>query len=83
MLENSKKAIKKLYQSYRDECALILREGISKETFIKMDVPYMSILIVSIVQGAIIQYIIEPQSFDYKKFAERIREQILQMIIRS
>ncbi len=73
----------KLYESYREEIGKILSEGVLAGKFAEMDVNYMSALIVSMVQGTIIQYVIDNNSFDYASYTERIKDQILNMVLRK
>lgn len=73
----------KLFKSYRDECAAILREGLEAGHFIDMDVMYTATLIISLIQGTIIQYIIDNGAFDYPHYAEKTREQIAKMIVKQ
>lgn len=72
----------KLYQSYRAECAKIIQEGIEKQVFKNVDVQYTSTMIVAFVQGLIIQYIIDPNAFDYSEYNKKIKEQVLENIVR-
>jgi AcrR family transcriptional regulator len=75
-----KKANIKLFQSYRNECAAILREGIESGVFREMDVEYITAHIVSLVQGIIIQYVIDNNAFDYREYAGRIKSGIMEMV---
>ena len=54
--DRMKRANIKLFKSYRDEITKILKEGIEQGIFVKMDVDYTSAVIISIIQGLIIQY---------------------------
>lgn len=81
--ERIRKANVKLYESYREEIGKILSEGVLAGKFAEMDVNYMSALIVSMVQGTIIQYVIDNNSFDYASYTERIKDQILNMVLRK
>ena len=71
----------KLFQSYRDEIAAILKEGAAKGLFIVADVKLTSVIIISLIQGTIIQYVIDNGAFDYREYTERIKEQILSIVI--
>jgi AcrR family transcriptional regulator len=75
-----RKANIKLFQSYRDECAVILREGIESGVFREMDVEYITTYIVSLVQGIIIQYIIGNNAFDYRDYTGRMKSEIMKMV---
>ncbi|MEJ5360484.1 MAG: TetR/AcrR family transcriptional regulator [Spirochaetota bacterium] len=80
--ERMRKANIKLYQSYRAECSKIIKEGIEKKIFKDVDVEYTATMIVAFVQGLIIQYIIDPDAFDYAEYNKKIKEQIIQNLIR-
>ena len=73
----------KLFQSYRDEIAAILKEGTAKGLFIVADVKLTSVIIISLIQGTIIQYVIDNGAFDYREYTERIKEQILSIVIKD
>ena len=79
--ERMRKAIQKLYQSYRKVCSDILNEGIIKGKIKQIDVIYTATMIVSMVQGLIIQYVIEPEAFDYSYYVNKIKNQIIETII--
>ena len=64
--DRMKRANTKLFKSYRDEISKILREGIEKGVFMKMDVDYTSAVSISIIQGMIIQFVIDTNAFDYE-----------------
>ena len=70
--DRMKKSIKKLFMSYRDECSEILNEGIKKGTFKKLDVDFTTTYIISLIQGMIIQHIIDNSAFSYDEYTERI-----------
>jgi AcrR family transcriptional regulator len=71
----------KLFQSYRDEISSIIEEGIAKGVFAAMDVKFTSVIIISLIQGTIIQYVIDNGAFDYRELKEKIKEQILSKVI--
>jgi TetR/AcrR family transcriptional regulator, fatty acid metabolism regulator protein len=73
----------KLFQSYRDEISSIIEEGIAKGVFAAMDVKITSVIIISLIQGTIIQYVIDNGAFDYRDLKEKIKEQILSIIIKE
>jgi AcrR family transcriptional regulator len=75
-----RKANIKLFQSYRDECAVILREGIESGVFREMDVEYITTYIVSLVQGIIIHYITDNNAFDYRDYTGRMKSEIMKMV---
>ncbi|MCX7680306.1 MAG: TetR family transcriptional regulator C-terminal domain-containing protein [Spirochaetes bacterium] len=70
----------KLFRSYREECAAILREGMEKGVFKHMDVDYVATLLISLIQGTIIQYVIDNEAFDYAEYTKRIKENIISML---
>lgn len=71
----------KLFQSYRDEISSIIEEGIAKGVFAAVDVKFTSVIIISLIQGTIIQYVIDNGAFDYREVKEKIKEQILSKVI--
>ncbi len=71
----------KLFQSYRDEISSIIEEGIAKGVFAAMDVKFTSVIIISLIQGTIIQYVIDNGAFDYRELKEKIKQQILSKVI--
>ena len=73
----------KLFQSYRDEIMTILKEGTGKGVFDVADVRLTSVVIVSLIQGTIIQYVIDQDAFDYREYTRRIKEQILAMVLKK
>jgi len=73
----------KLFQSYRDEISSIIEEGIAKDVFAAMDVKFTSVIIISLIQGTIIQYVIDNGAFDYRDLKEKIKEQILSIVIKE
>jgi AcrR family transcriptional regulator len=81
--ERIKKANTKLYESYRVEIARILDEGISGGIFPDMDTHYVSAIIISVVQGLIIQYVLDHNAFDFDRYAERAKAQMLEMVSRK
>jgi len=74
------KANARLYQSYRDECAAVLTEGVKKGIFVDMDIHYTATMIISIVQGLIIQFILDKEAFDYQAYTMKVKEQVLAMV---
>ena len=73
----------KLFQSYRDEIAAILKEGVAKGVFMVVDVKLASVIIISLIQGTIIQYVMDNEAFDYREYTGRIKEQILSIVIKD
>ncbi|SRR6056297_145301 len=74
------KANARLYQSYREECASVLTEGVKKGIFVDMDIHYTATMIISIVQGLIIQFILDKEAFDYQAYTMKVKEQVLAMV---
>jgi TetR/AcrR family fatty acid metabolism transcriptional regulator len=73
----------KLFQSYRDEITAILKEGTAKGVFMVVDEKLTSVIIISLIQGTIIQYVIDNGAFDYREYTGRIKEQIISIVIRD
>lgn len=70
----------KLFQSYRDECAAILTEGVEKGVFVEMDIKFTATVIISLIQGTIIQYVIDNGAFNYGEYTKRIKDQIITLV---
>ncbi len=75
--------IQKLYQAYRDELSVILKAGMEKDVFKDMDVQYTTTVCVSLVQHTIIQHLIDNRAFDFQSYAARIRQCILDMVLKD
>ena len=73
----------KLFQSYRNEIAAILEEGTAKGVFMAVDVKLTSVIIISLIQGTIIQYVIDNEAFDYRAYTGKMKEQILSIVIKE
>jgi len=73
----------KLFQSYRDEITAILKEGAAKGVFMAVDVQLTSVIIVSLIQGTIIQYVIDNEAFDYREYTGKIKEQIFSIVMKE
>jgi len=73
----------KLFQSYRDEIAAIITEGMAKGVFMVVDVKLVSVIIISLIQGTILQYVIDNEVFDYRGIKMNIKEQILSIVIKG
>ncbi len=73
----------KLFQSFRDEVTGIIKEGATKGVFMDVDVKLTSVIIVSLLQGTIIQYIIDNEAFDYREYTGKIKEQIFSMVMKK
>jgi TetR/AcrR family fatty acid metabolism transcriptional regulator len=73
----------KLFQSYRDEITAILKEGVAKGVFMVVDVQLTSVIIVSLIQGTIIQYVIDNEAFDYREYTGKIKEQIFSIVMKE
>jgi TetR/AcrR family transcriptional regulator, fatty acid metabolism regulator protein len=81
--DRMKRANIKLFKSYRDEISKILNEGIERGVFMKMDVDYTAAVIISIIQGLIIQYVIDNNAFDYKEFSKRAMKHINELVYKK
>ena len=81
--EHIKKMVRRLYQAYREELSVILREGMQKKVFAEMDIQYTTTLCVSIVQHTIIQHLIDDTAFDFNEYAQRIKIFIIGIILRN
>ncbi len=80
--ERMRKANIRLIDSYRNECARILQEGVEKGVFKDIDINYVTTVIISLIQGMIIQYVIDKDAFDYGEYAHRVIQQIIDMVLK-
>jgi len=55
-------------------------EGVKKGIFVDMDIHYTATMIISIVQGLIIQFILDKEAFDYNAYTTKVKEQVLAMV---
>jgi AcrR family transcriptional regulator len=78
--ERMKRANIKLFKSYRDEITKILKEGMDKGVFMKMDPDYTAAVIISIIQGLIIQYVIDNNAFQYEDYVKKIMKHINDLV---
>ena len=78
--ERMKLANSKLFKSYRAEITKILQEGITKGFFTKMDVDYTAAVIISIIQGLIIQYVIDTNAFNYDDYTKKVIKHINDLV---
>ena len=81
--DRMKRANTKLFKSYRDEISKILKEGIDSGVFMKMDVDYTSAVIISIIQGMIIQYVIDNNAFNYEDYVKKVMKHINDLVIKK
>jgi TetR/AcrR family fatty acid metabolism transcriptional regulator len=80
--ERMRKANIRLIESYREECSRILKEGVEKGVFKEIDIKYVTTVIISLIQGMIIQYVIDNDSFEYSEYTKRVIEQIFDMVLK-
>lgn len=81
--DRMKRANVKLFKSYRDEVASILKEGVEKGVFVEMDVVYTSAVIISMIQGLIIQYVIDNNAFPYEDHTRKLMGQINDSVLKK
>ena len=62
-------------------CWLIPKAGTEQGVFKDMDVQYTTTLCVSIVQHTMIQHLIDDRAFDFKAYAARIKQFIIEMVL--
>jgi len=74
---------KKLLKGYRDECRSIIVEGIEKGVFNDIEVEYTVSVIISVVQGMIIQYVVDRDAFDYDHYSKKVSKQIYNLLIKE
>lgn len=80
--ERMRKANIRLIESYREECSRILREGVDKGVFREIDIQYVTTIIISLIQGMIIQYVIDNNAFEYSEYTKKVIDQILDMVLK-
>lgn len=80
--ERMRKANVRLIESYREECSRILQEGVEKGVFREIDEQYVTTIIISLIQGMIIQYVIDNDAFEYSEYTRRVIDQILDMVLK-
>ncbi len=78
--DRMKRANIKLFKSYRDEVSRILKEGVERGVFVKMDVEFTSAVIISIIQGLIIQYVIDNNAFNYEEFSKKVMKHVNDLV---
>ena len=78
--ERMKRANIKLFKSYRDEVTAILKEGVEKGVFVKMDVVYTAAVIISIIQGLIIQCVIDNNAIPYEDYTKKVMKHINDLV---
>ncbi|RPI96241.1 MAG: TetR family transcriptional regulator [Spirochaetales bacterium] len=81
--ERIRRANVKLFESFRIEVGAIITEGMREGIFRKVDVAYIAMVIVSIIQGAIIQYVLDRAAFNYKEYTGRIKVQVMEMMLKK
>jgi AcrR family transcriptional regulator len=74
--------IQKLYHGYRNELSIILKAGMERGVFKEMDIMYTTTFCVSLVQHTIIQHLIDDKAFDFKTYATRIKQCIIEMVLK-
>jgi TetR/AcrR family transcriptional regulator, fatty acid metabolism regulator protein len=79
-----RQANNKLMQSYRDECAAIVKEGISTGVFREeVDVAFAATTIVSVIQGTIVQYVLDNEAFNYEQYTKTIKDYIVSILLKE
>lgn len=78
--ERMKRANIKLFKSYRDEVTAILKEGVEKGVFVEMDVVYTAAVIISIIQGLIIQCVIDNNAIPYEDYTKKVMNHIKALV---
>ena len=81
--DRMKRANVKLFKSYRDEVAAILKEGVAMGVFVEMDVVYTSAVIISMFQGLIIQYVIDNNAFPYDDHTRKLMVQVNDSVLKK
>lgn len=72
---------RKLFNNFRKYCSNILELGIEQGKFKDMDVSFMSIMIISMLEGTFVQYIVDPNAFSFEDISQRLKDQIITMVL--
>ncbi len=78
--EHIRRANVKLYESLRAQISGILKEGVEKRSFAKMDIPRVSTIIVSLLHGTITQHFLDNHALNYAGFQKDIKRHIMSMV---
>jgi len=81
--DRMKRANVKLFKSYREEVSKILKEGYDQGYFVKMDIEFTAAVIISILQGLIIQYVIDTNAFNYEEITKRVMKHINDLVYKK
>ncbi|HPB80971.1 MAG TPA: TetR/AcrR family transcriptional regulator [Spirochaetota bacterium] len=78
--ERMRKANIRLFDSYHEMLTKILEEGAAEKIFSVSDMKYTVTIIISLMQGFIIHYVIDSNSYDYRNYTAKIIEDIIAMV---
>lgn len=78
--ERMRNLMQKLYNSYRDVCSSIIREGKEAGVFGDIDDQFFATVIISLIQGTIEQYLIDRNAFNYRSYSNTVKELIIGMM---
>lgn len=81
--ERIRKVNIRLFRSFREELSVILQEGLDKGVFADLDVAYTVTEILAVIQGVLVQYVIDRNTFDYKAAFEKMKDKIMAMVLKA
>ncbi|MBP7736037.1 MAG: TetR/AcrR family transcriptional regulator [Spirochaetes bacterium] len=81
--DRMKRANIKLFKSYREEVSKILKEGYDQGYFVKMDIDFTAAVVISILQGLIIQYVIDNNAFNFEEITKRVMKQVNDLVYKK
>ncbi len=79
--ERMQRILTKLYHSYRETFAEIIREGKAKGVFKQVDEQYMATVFIAILLGVEQQYLTDNTSFVYRDYTGKIKKQIFDLVL--
>jgi len=81
--ERMQRIMSKLYRGYRETMVGILKEGKTKGVFNEVDEHYVATFFTSIFLGLELQYVIDNTAFFYRDYTTRIKNYILDLVIKK
>lgn len=73
--------IQDMYSSWRADLQAILNEGVAEGEFLADRIPMAPVLLVSMFQGAALQNIIDPDSFDLDQYFDEVNQLIMCFLV--
>ena len=60
-----------------------MKEGISSGIFNEVDVAFTATTIVSVIQGTIVQYVLDNEAFNYEQYTRMIKDYITSILMKE